>query len=242
MRRIKNENLAQLLMQLRFMPEKKRRKELDAAEKLFAIIEPDKEYPFDFVHFKITGFHSKGESEQQLIKGDELLEDLRIFIFKLSGKLALPVTSQKEKIYTIEDLAETLGVSTKTIYRWRKKGLIARKYIFDDGQRRLGFLQSMVDRFAKINPDLITKAKDFERLTEKQKQQIIKQACTLAARTKLSRYQIISRIAANIGKAHETVRYILLQYEKSHPNKPVFGSSSGALNINCINRVYDPPS
>lgn len=230
MRRIENQNLAQLLMQLRFTPEKKRRKELDAAEKLFAIIEPNKEYPFDFVHFKITGFHSKGESEQQLIKGDELLEDLRIFISKLSGKLALPVTSQKEKVYTIEELAEAFDVSTKTLYRWRKKGLIARKYIFDDGQRRFGFLQSTVDRFVQKNPDLIAKAKGFERLTNKQKQQIIRQARTLAVKTKLSRYRIINRIAAKIGKAHETVRYILLQYEKSHPNKPIFDSSSGAIN------------
>ena len=41
-------------MQLRFTPEKKRRKQLDAAEKLFAIIDKDKEYPFEFVFFRIT--------------------------------------------------------------------------------------------------------------------------------------------------------------------------------------------
>jgi len=230
MRKIKNENLAQLLMQLRFTPEKKRRKELDAAEKLFAIIEPDKEYPFDFVHFKITGFHPKGAAEQQLIKGDQLLEDLRIFISKLSGKLALPVTNQKEKVYTIEELAAAFDVSTKTIYRWRKQGLIARKYIFDDGQRRFGFLQTTVDKFAKKNPDFIAKAKTFRRLTKNQKQQIIKQARTLAAKTTLSHYQIINKIAAKIGKVHETVRYTLLEYEKSHPERAILDNLSGALN------------
>jgi len=230
MRRIENQNLAQLLMQLRFTPVKKRRKQLDAAEKLFAIIEPDKEYPFDFVHFKITGFHYKGESEQQLIKGDELLEDLRIFISKLSGQLAAPVTEQKEKIYTIEELAEVFGVSTKTIYRWRKKGLIARKYIFDDSQRRFGFLQSTVDKFAQKNPGLVANAENFKRLTEKQKQQIIRQARSLADATTMSRYQIIEQIAAKIGRAHETVRYILLQYEKSHPERAIFDNQSGTLN------------
>jgi len=45
MRPIASHNLAQLLMQLRFTPETKRRKQLDAAEKLFAIVETDKEYP-----------------------------------------------------------------------------------------------------------------------------------------------------------------------------------------------------
>jgi len=222
MHRIKNQNLAQLLLQLRFTPVKKRRKQLDAAEKLFAIIEPGKEYPFDFVHFRITGFAPKSRPEQPLIKGDQLLEDLRIFIFKLSGRLAEPVAEQEEKIYTIEELASNFNVSTKTIYRWRKQGLIARKYIFGNGQRRLGFLQSAIDKFAQQNPSLISKAKSFQRLTKKQKQQIIKQARTLAAKTSLSRYQIIEQIAGKIGKAHETVRYTLLEYEKSHPEKAVF--------------------
>ena len=155
MRRIKSQNLAQLLLQLRFTPEKKRRKQLDAAEQLFAIIDKDKEYPFEFVCFRITGFHLKSAAEGELIKGDELREDLRVFISKLSGRLARPVAEQDEQIYTIEELAEAEGVSTKTIYRWRKRGLMGRKYIFDDGARRVGFLQSAVDEFLKKNPNLI---------------------------------------------------------------------------------------
>ncbi len=101
MRPIKSNNLAQLLMQLRFTPEKKRRKQLNAAEKLAAIVDKDKEYPFEFVCFRITGFNLKSENE--LIKGDDLLEDLRIFISKLSGKLALPVTEQSQKIYSTDE-------------------------------------------------------------------------------------------------------------------------------------------
>ena len=63
MRPIASHNLAQLLMQLRFTPEKKRRKQLDAAEELFAIIDKDKEYPFEFVFFRITGFNLKSLDE-----------------------------------------------------------------------------------------------------------------------------------------------------------------------------------
>jgi len=229
MRKIKNQNLAQLLMQLRFTPEKKRRKQLDGAEKLFAIIKKDKEYPFEFVCFRITGFHLKSTDEGELIKGDELLEDLRIFISKLSGKLARPVTEQSQKIYNIEELAKTVGVSTKTIYRWRKQGLIARKYIFDDGIRRFGFLKSNVDEFLLAHPDLAGKAKNFSRLTDKQKQQIVKQAVKLAAGTNLSRYQIIDRISTKTDKCHETIRYTLLNYENANPDKPIFKKSTGVI-------------
>jgi len=235
--KIKSQNLAQLLMQLRFTPEKKRRKQLDAAEKLFGIIDKDKEYPFEFVCFRITGFHPKpvlneaegSEAEGELIKGDELLEDLRIFISKLSGRLACPVSEQGQKIYTMEELAKTAGVSTKTIYRWRKRGLIARKYIFDDGMRRLGFLQSTVDEFFKSNPDLAGKARSFVRLTDEQRKQIIKQAARLAAGANLSRYQIINKISAKTGRSHETVRYTLLNYEKANPDRAIFTKSAGVI-------------
>jgi RNA polymerase primary sigma factor len=229
MRRIRSQNLAQLLMQLRFTPEKKRRKQLDAAEKLVAIIDKDKEYPYEFVCFRITGFQPKGDIDNELIKGDELLEDLRIFISKLSGKLAGPVSDQKEKIYSIEELAKNLSVSTKTIYRWRKQGLVARKYIFEDGIKRLGLLQSTVDEFLSAHPDLAGKASDFTRLTDRQKQQILKQAVKLASGTNLSRYQIIDSISAKTGKCHETIRYTLLNYENTHPEKAIFKKSAGVI-------------
>jgi len=229
MRKIKSQSIAQLLLQLRFTPENKRRAQLDAAEKLYAAIDSEKEYPFEFVCFRITGFHPKGPAAEELIKGDELLDDLRIFISRLSGWLARPVAEQDQKIYTIEELAKTSGVSTKTIYRWQKRGLIARIFIFDDGKRRFGFLQSAVDKFLNANPDLVTKAKGFSRLTDEQKQQIIKQAAKLADETNLSRRQIINRISAEMGKCHETIRYTLLNYEKANPDKPISTRSTGVI-------------
>lgn len=216
-------------MQLRFMPQNKRRKHLDSAEKLLTTIDRDKEYPFEFVCFRITGFHPKGLPAKPLIKGDELAEDLRIFVSKLSGQVAGSAAEQMQKVYTTEELAETLAVSTKTIRRWRKQGLLARKFIFDDGKKRFGFLQSAVDKFVKANPDLTAKAKNFTRLTNKQKQQIIKQAAALANRTTRSRYQIISQIAAKIGRGHETIRYTIANYEKANPDKHIFNEPPGAV-------------
>lgn len=223
MRQIKNQNLAQLLVQLHFTPQKHLRKQLESAEKLLAIIKPNKEYPFDFVCLNITGFYPKETlPEQPPIKGSELAEDLRIFITKLSSHLALAVDEQHQVVHTIEALASNLDISTKTIHRWRKRGLVARKFVFPDGKKRLGFLQSAVDKFLSDNPDIVAKAKNFQRLTEQEKQQIITQARTLAAKPLLSRYQIIDQIATRLGKAHETIRYTLLNYEKANPDKPIF--------------------
>jgi len=227
--RIRNHNLAQLLMQLRFTPQNQRRKELDAAEELLGIIKADREYPFEFICFKITGFRPKGPAAQELIRGSELAEDLPAFISRLSGQVAPAAAEQGQKVYSIEELAAAFDISTKTVHRWRKRGLVARKFIFDDGKKRLGFLQSAVDKFVDANPDFIAKAKTFRRLTRKQKQLILKEARAMAAKTTMSRYQIIKHIAAKIGKVHETVRYTILKYEKANPDKPVFRRPSGII-------------
>ncbi len=67
MRKIKNTNLAQLLMQLRFTPEKKRRQQLDSAEQLYHLLDPAKKYPFEFVCFKITSVRLKIGSSSPIL-------------------------------------------------------------------------------------------------------------------------------------------------------------------------------
>jgi len=216
-------------MQLRFAPAKQRRKQLEGAEKLLSAIDRDKEYPFEFISFKITGHRPTGPTGEDLIKGSELADDLPIFISKLSSQLDLVVSEQGQKVYTIEELAAELSVSTKTISRWRKRGLAALKFVFDDGRKRLGVLRSAVDKFLAVNPTLAANAKNFRQLTKEEKELIVRQARTLAGKTRLSRYKIIEQIADKTGRGHETIRYVLIDYEKSHPDKPIFGKPGGAI-------------
>jgi len=238
MQKIKNKDLAQLLLQLRFTPQQKRRRQLDAAEKLFAIIDGEREYPFEFVFFRITGFHHKGPAAQELIKGDQLLDDLRNFIAGLSGQVAPPAAEQSEKVYSIQELASELGISARTLRRWRKRGLIARKFIYQDGVKRFGFLKSTVDKFIEANPDLGANTKTSSRLTPQEKRRIIKRAATLAAKPNLSRHSVISRIAAEMGRSRETVRYTLANYEKANPGKPLFKRPAGVTSTAQAVEIY----
>ncbi len=238
MRKISSPSLAQLLRQLRYTPQEKRRKQLDAAEELFGIIDKDKEYPFEFVCFRITGFHLKSAIGSELIKGEDLLEDLRIFISKLSGQIARTIPEVSEKVYTYEELAEMFKVSPKTIYRWRKRGLIGEKFIFKKGTRRSGFLQSSVDQFIQANPDLVSKAERYERLTVQERNRIIKKASRLSAKTTLSRHQIIRKISTDTGRCFETIRYTLRDYEKANPRKAVFRKSAGVIDPAQAAEIY----
>ena len=51
---------------------------------------------------------------------------------------------------TLEEISRQLNVSTKTISRWRKRGLIGLPVLYN-GRRQVGFLPSLVDPFLTAN-------------------------------------------------------------------------------------------
>jgi RNA polymerase sigma factor (sigma-70 family) len=75
----------------------------------------------------------------------------------------------------------------------------------------------------------VSHAKGFSRLSARQKQQIVNEAAKLSADTRLSRHQIINRISTKMSKSHEAIRYILINYEKAHPDKAIFKKSTGVI-------------
>jgi RNA polymerase primary sigma factor len=237
MRKIVNPHLAQLQMQLKFTSPKKRHEFLRATEQLLDIIEPDKQYPFGFVCFKITGYHPKG-LPQELIDGRDLADDLSIFLWKLSGQVDDHVSEQPEKIYTIEQLAQKLSVSTKTISRWRRRGLRARKYTFDDGSKRLAVSQSSLDKFIAQNRDMTDKATAYSRLDKSRKGAVITQAKRLAAQGNVTRREAIAQIAERTGRGRETIRTIIEQYEKSNRQKELFKNYLKPLDSASTSEIY----
>jgi len=222
MRRIQNTDLAQLLMQLRYAPQAKRREQVAAAEQLVRLIDPAKEYPFEFIHYRIVGFSPKQPPDQPVVIGQEILSDLSVFISRLSGQLAETVDPAREPVYTIDTLIEHFGVSRRTVERWRKRGLVGRKAIFPDGRRRLAFGKAIVEQFAAEHADTVRRAGRFSRTTESDKSAIVRRARVLAADSRLSRHRIIGQVAAEYGKARETIRYTIKRYEQEHPDRPVF--------------------
>ncbi len=228
MRAVKDISLAELLLQMRFMPVEKRQAQLEAAEQLIAIIDSSRDYPFEFIWYRITGHRPKSSQPNHLLGGEYLITELCSFIARLSNQIAPRRKDFDQPVYSQQELAERFGVSTKTIDRWRQRGLVARKFIFEDGRKRLGFAESAVERFTAGHPELVDKAKSFNRLTQRQRSDIIKKARNLASKTGKSPHSIIEQIAARTNRAHETIRLIIAEHDAANPSDPIFGES-GAL-------------
>jgi len=210
---IGNKHIAGLLNQMRFATESQKAKQLDAAEGLLKLLDEGREYPLEFVCYHITGFRPKGEWAQDTIHGNDLINDLREFATGLSELVCRDIREVDGKVYSINELAEKLGVATKTINRWRKRGLISRKYLFADGKKRLGFSQASWSEFENENRDTVDRAKGFTQLSGQQKDEIISTARAIAAKGEMGRRTAIDQIAKQTGRARETVRYTLVNYE-----------------------------
>jgi RNA polymerase primary sigma factor len=236
--KIKNKSIEQLFVELRFAPQSQRQTQLDAAEKLLRIIDNNKEYPYEFVCYKITGYRPKTLLAEEQIKGDELKDDLRVFITRLSGQLELAASEQSEKVFSLSELTDKFSVSQKTISRWRKRGLRARKYLFEDGKKRLGFLASDVEDFIETHDQIVNNAAGFSQLTREQKEHVLQLASNIAAEGNLSRNQVIDRIVKITSRGKETIRTILSGYEKKQPGRLGLNVSSARINPKEANTIY----
>ena len=237
MRQIQNDLLRQFFEGLRFAPLAQKEKELTRAEALLEIVEPDKEYPFEFVCFRIAGFRPRSDDSAHIVRGGDLIEALNVFIAMVNRQTAPGISTRTEKVYTVRQLALRFDVSSKTIHRWRAKGLRSRLFVFEDGRKRLGFVGSAVERFVKGNERLVKCAGDFGHLTAEEKNRILKQAVVLAQAGGRSRHGIIKQIAGESGRAVETIRSLLAAYDKNGKNGSTFRNSPGRVHARDIKQI-----
>src|SRR6476620_7356890 len=174
------DSLAALARQMEFAPLEVRAAQAAAAEQLLHAIEPTKAYPTDFVVFKITGYHPKAAAVEQLT-GLALQHDLGLLIERVSDTLDVRTASLAEPVLAIDDVTERFNVTSKTIQRWRRKGLPARRFLFPDGKRRVGFLLSSVERFFTGHKEQVTRGMNFSQVNDKERDEILRRARRLAA-------------------------------------------------------------
>ena len=121
--------------QIRFAPRQKKVDQALRAERLLTELDPTRTYTYEYVCFRITDFRPDGIRE--VMPGEDLLHDLRLFIEDVTDAADLQVEEVPETVYTVDDLSEKFNVSSKTISRWRRQGLVSRRFIF--GNRRTSY-------------------------------------------------------------------------------------------------------
>jgi RNA polymerase sigma factor (sigma-70 family) len=212
--------------QVRFAPPARRLEQLARAERLLADIDLQKNYPYQFVCYRITDYRPTTYPDL-VIPGEELTRDLYQMISELSTSMpAMPVETVTEPVMTLEEISKKLNVTPKTINRWRKRGLIGLPILYN-GRRHVGFLPSLVDPFLLANRNRVERSSRFSQLSLDEKEDILRRARRLSRVGSGTLTEISRRIARRLGRSPETVRYTIKNFDRQHPDQALFPTLTG---------------
>ncbi len=218
-----NNDLAELAHQLTLSPVRQRLRQLDGLDQLLGIVEVDRAYPYDWVCYHITGYRKRrADDDRPAIAGDKLIGDLVTMAEHLSRKAELSVDDVPGTVHTLQETADALSVSTKTIRRWRKRGLMGIRLRSGDGVARVMFRAVTIERFVSQHADLVRRGAAFRQLTDAEKAEIVELARRMldSQRTKL--HLVAKAVAEQTGRAVETVRYTLRRHDRENPQEALF--------------------
>lgn len=225
MEALKLEPIRTLGEQLLRGPRRLRVKQLLGIEFLLGVIDPGRRYPADFVCNALTGFRPTGSEVARLMDGGELVGDLVVLAEILSEDAGLSVEAWPEPVFSVSELARRLDVSTKTIFRWRRRGLTGWRLRCADRRVRLMFVDRCVRRFVGANASLVERGSNFSQLTHEQRAAVIARAQELVGSGHRTVNAVARVISAELGRAVETVRLILKQHDDTHAGAGIFNRS-----------------
>lgn len=206
------------------------------AERLIATLSPTTDYGFDFICASVCGvrdFNAGVETQS----GRKWIADLLVLIEDLSDASDLHADSVGQPVHTVDELCKMHSVSSKTVSRWRQQGLVSRKFIFDGHRKRIGFLRSSVDAFVKAYPEKVARGERFSQMSENDRGEIVEFARRLAA-SGYTQSEVAKKIAREINRSTETIRYTIRDYDRQHPTTSIFPDKSAPLSEATKQRIY----
>jgi RNA polymerase sigma factor (sigma-70 family) len=219
------DSIASLARQMVFTPTDARSAQLNAAEALLHAIEPARAYPLDFVTFKITGYRPRAVSADQL-PGLALQHDLGLLIERVSQTLDVASAAMPEPVLDIADVTDRFSVTSKTIQRWRRRGLPARRFVFPDGKRRVGFLLSSVERFVDARRDQVERGANFSQVGDAEREEILRRARRLASMCHCCVNEISRRIARKLRRSPLTILHTIRKHDAEHAADAIFPAAA----------------
>jgi len=230
-------DLEDLKKQLLLSPPDVRRKYADRLEELLRSFDTAGKYAYQFIYLAITGFRPD-EDNAAIYKGEELLGDLLRMLSDLSESSPTEAAEAGETVYTLDQVERQYNVSERTVFRWRQKGLVSRKYLFPDGRQRTGVRHSVLMKFIEENQDSVARSVRFSKTSEEEHEEIIARARAYSERHGLTLTAAAERIARELERARETVRSALKAHEKEHPESPIFPHARENFEDEQKSRIY----
>jgi RNA polymerase sigma factor (sigma-70 family) len=224
--------------QTRYAPRERRLEQVERAEQLLGEIEGAKHYPYEYLCFRITGFRPDGWPAL-LLEGGDVQHDLRMFVEDLSATACQAVEQVEEPVLTVDEVSRRYNVSSRTVARWRRQGLVARRFVID-GRTKVGFLESSLQRFVTAHRTQVERGTRFRQLTEAERDEIIRRArrMALVRPGQAGLVEIARRIGRKMSRSTETIRLTLKAHDRDHPDRAIFPNTLPPLDDEAKAQIY----
>jgi RNA polymerase sigma factor (sigma-70 family) len=211
--------------QVRFAPPARRMEQLTRAQKLLGEIESDRAYPYQFVCYRVTDFRPESYPDL-LISGMDLSHDLALMIEALGG--TVPAAESADELVSLDELSKRLNVSTKTVRRWRKLGLVGRR-VLRNGKRQVCYQQSVINQFLTTHRERVERGSKFSQMSDTEREDVLRRARRLSRACGSTLTEVSRRIAHRLGRSVETVRCMIKRYDRENPTEALFPQLTGPL-------------
>lgn len=190
------------------------RRQMLAAEALIPTIDPAAEYALSEALARVVGtpvLATRGlATRDQVASGRELMADLTTLVLDLSERLALGCHERPGGAGTLEELAQELGVASKTLQRWRRSGLCAHWIVDESGRPRVAIYREVLERYVARHRAVVERARNFRRFDADERRALLEAGRALVAEG-LTLNLAAKRVAAEHGRSHEGVRLLFLR-------------------------------
>ena len=237
MTRYRSELISHLAsQQRRFAPQTVRQRQISQAETLLERLSAEESCTFGDVCECITGYRPETAVDEKLT-ASELMHDLRCLTEDLSESLGQHAYESSVPVLTVQQVSDRYSVSTKTVDRWRSRGLASRRMKVD-GRIRVVIPQDTLDRFVVRHQPEVERGRTFRQMTVAERQQVILQARALVAEG-FGLTEVSHRLGRQFRRATETIRYTLRDYDRQHPENALFTDRRLQLSIERQELAFD---
>ena len=144
-----------------------------------------------------------------------------------------------EQVLTVAEVGRRFNVSTRTVTRWRRQGLVARRFVMG-GRTKVGFLESSLERFVATHRDQVERGSRFRQLTDAERDEIVRRARRMALYRpgQVGLVEVARRIARKMERSTETIRLTLKAYDREHPERAIFVPTAQPLDEEAKGQIY----
>ena len=177
---------------------------LDRLEALLQDIDPESTYPIDWLVFRVTGIRPEASSQADVVEGRILLGELVPLVEEVDRKLG-PRPFDAEIHVDAEEAALRIGVSRRTLQRWRGFGLPMRMYRHAEGVIRAGVRRESLGHFAREHSGRISRARGRSRI-QPEEDEAIRQLLRRLQNEGVEPAEAIRITASTFGRSPSAVR------------------------------------